>query len=63
MEEELRESSQRSFQAYGELLDTVTYFKHLLKVLEAGGDNCPTVTGNLRKARKIWVQMTRILIR
>ena len=62
-EEELRESSWRTFQAYGELLETVTSFKYLGWVLTAGDDKWTAVAGNLRKARKSWVQMTRILIR
>ena len=33
------------------------------RVLMEGEDNCLSVAGNLRKDRKIWMQMTRILIR
>ena len=51
-EEELRESSQRAFQAYGEPLETVTSFKYIGRVLTAGDDDCPAVAGNLRNARK-----------
>ena len=60
-EEELRESSERSFQDYGEPLETVTSFKYLGRVLTAGDDNWTEVAVNLRKLRKSWVQMTRIL--
>ena len=33
------------------------------RVLTAGDDDWPVVVGNLRKARKIWMRTTRILIR
>ena len=63
VEEELRESLKRAFQAYREPLDTVKLFKYLGRLLTVGDDNWLSVTGNRRKARKIWTQMTRILIR
>ena len=62
-EEELRDSLERAFQAYGEPLETVTSFKYLIRVLTAGGDNWLSVAGNLSKVRKNWVCMMRILIR
>ena len=58
---ELQESSERAFQAYGELLETVTSFNYLGRVMKAGDEDCTVVTGNLRKAWKIWTWMTRIL--
>ena len=39
----------------------MTYFKYMGRVLTAGDDNCPEVEGNLRKYRKSWVHMTKIL--
>ena len=33
------------------------------RVLTAGDDDCLAVAGNLRKDRKSWMRMTRILIR
>ena len=60
-EEEMRESSERSLQAYGEPLETIISLKYLGRVLTAGDDNWPEVAGKLRKARKIWTKMTRIL--
>ena len=62
-EEELQESSERAFQAYREPLETITLFKYLIGVLTAGDYNWPEVSGNLRKARKSWTRMTRILSR
>ena len=38
-EEELQESPERAFQAYGEPLETVTSFKYLGRVLTTGEDN------------------------
>ena len=63
MEEDLRESLERAFQAYGELLETMTSFKYLGRVLTAGDGNWPSVAGNLRKDMKSWMRMTRILSR
>ena len=60
-EEDLQESLERDFLAYGELLDTVTSFKYLGRVMTAGDDTWTAVAGNLRKSKKSWVQMTRIL--
>ena len=63
LDEELRESLDRAFQAYRGPLETVMYFKYLLRVFTAGGDNWPALVCNLSKARKNWVRITRILIR
>ena len=38
-------------------------FKYMGRALMAGNDNWTEVAGNLRKARKSWVQITRILSR
>ena len=57
------EISKRAFQAYGEPLETVTLFKYMVRVLTAGDDKWQAMARNLRKARKIWRRMTRILDR
>ena len=62
-EEELRESSERAFQAYGAPLENVTSFKDLGRVMTVGDDYWPEVVGNLQKVRKILGQISRILIR
>ena len=62
-EEELWESSERAFQAYGELLDNVTVFKYLVRVMTVGDDNWSAVKGNLQKSSKSWVRMSRNLSR
>ena len=47
-EEELRESSERAFQAYGAPLENVTSFKDLGRVMTVGDDYWPEVVGNLQ---------------
>ena len=56
-----REISERAFQAYGEPLDIVASFRYLGSLLTAGDDELPEVIGNLWKAKKSWMQMSRIL--
>ena len=51
-EEELRESMDMAFQAYGEPLENVTTFRYMRQVMKAGDDEWPSVLGNLQKARK-----------
>ena len=51
-EADLRDSTERAFEAYGKPLQTVTTFKYLGRVLTAGNDKWPAVAGNLVKARK-----------
>ena len=63
VEEDLWESLDRAFHAYEEPLEVVTLFKYLGRLLTAVDDDCPVVVDNLRKDRKSWVQMTRVLIR
>ena len=53
-EAELRDSTERAFEAYGNLLETVTTFKYMGWVMTAGGDDWPAVAKNLVKARKSW---------
>ena len=59
--EELRDSLERAFQAYGEPPETVILLKHMGQIMTAGNENWPAVVGNLRKALKIWMWTTRIL--
>ena len=62
VEEDLREITKRSFDAYGQPLETITSFKYLRRVMTAGEDSWPAVVGKLGKDRKSWVQLTRILV-
>ena len=60
-EAELRDSTERAFEAYGKPLETVSAFKLPVRVMTAGDDNCPAVAGNLSKVRKSWGSLSRIL--
>ena len=42
-EAELRDSTDRSFKAYGKPLEMVATFKYLVRVMTAGDDNWPAV--------------------
>ena len=60
-EAEIRESAERDFEAYGGQLELVTRFTYLGRVMTAGDDDWPEVAGNLKKARKSWGRLRRIL--
>ena len=57
----MRESTERSFQAYGKPLETVTSIKYLGRVMTSGYDKWTVVVGKYRKDRKSWAWMTRIM--
>ena len=61
-EADTRESSERSFEAYGELIQNFSSFRYLGRVLTAGYDDWLTMLGNLGKARKSWGRLFCILI-
>ena len=60
-EAELRDSLERAFEAYGELLENVITFRYLERVFTAGDDDWLAVVGNLWKARKSWGWLSQIL--
>ena len=62
-EAELRESTERDFEAYGKSLENVSAFKYLGRVMMAVDNDWPAVAGNLFKARKSWGDLLRILCR
>ena len=62
-EAELRDSTERSFEAYGKPLETVATFKYLGRVMTAGDENWTAVAGKLVKARNSWGRLSRILSR
>ena len=62
-ETEIRESTEREFEAYGGQLEAVDSFTYLGSVMTAGDDDWPAVAGNLKKARKSWGRLNRILTR
>ena len=51
-EAELRESTDRAFEAYEKLLETLSTFKYLGRVMTVVYDKWPSVAGNLVKAQK-----------
>ena len=57
----MRESSERAFKEYGELLGNVTAFRYLERVFTAGENDWLAVVGNLRKPRKSWGRLSWIL--
>ena len=57
----MRESAARDFQAYGRPIETATPFKYWGQALTASDDDWQEVVGNLRKVRKIWTCLSRIL--
>ena len=61
MEADLRESTERAFEAYREPLKNVTAFKYLGRVFMAVDDDWPAVVGNLSKERKSWGRLSQIL--
>ena len=60
-EAEIRESTERALEAYGEQLESVPRFTYLGRVMTAGDDDWPAVAGNLNKARRIWGRLQMIL--
>ena len=61
VETERRENSERSFEAYGKPIESVTEFKYLGRILTATDDDWPEVVGNLRKVRRSWGRLPRVL--
>ena len=60
-ETETRENSERAFEAYGKLIESVTEFKYLGRILTATDNDWPAVVGNLGKARRSWECLSRVL--
>ena len=60
-EAELRENLKRASKAYAELLENVTLFQYLGRVLTAGDNDWLTVVDKLGKARKSWGRLSQIL--
>ena len=63
VEVELRESTERDFEAYGKPLGNMTAFRYPEWVLTAGDDERNEVVGNLCKSMNSWWRLSRILIR
>ena len=50
-----------TFTAYEEELERVEVFKYLGRLLEYDDDDGPTILANLRKARKCWARISKVL--
>ena len=50
-----------AFEAYGRPVVAVSEFNYLGRVLTRSDDDWTTVVGNLRKTRKQWAKISRIL--
>ena len=53
-EEELWKILEKAFQAYGALLENLTAFKYLGRLMTAGDDDRPEVSGIMLKTRESW---------
>ena len=60
-EEEARTGAQMAITVYGIPLYPFTSFKYIGKILMAEDNDWPAVFSNLRKARRKWAIMTRVL--
>ena len=60
-EMETRENSEWVFEAYRAPIESVTEFKYLGRILTATDDNWLAVVGNLRKVRRSWGRLSRVL--
>ena len=60
-EAEMRESMERSFEAYGAPIKKLTEFKYLGIVLTENDYDWPEVFGNLGKARRSWGRFSWVL--
>ena len=60
-ETETRENSERAFKAYMEPTEAVSEFRYLGRLLTETDDNWPVVAGNIKKARRSWGRLSRVL--
>ena len=52
---------EQTFTAYGEVLERAEVFKYLGRLLSFNGNDVQAVRANLRKARKCWAWISRVL--
>ena len=53
----------RAFRAYGQPMEAVLDFQYLGRLLTATDNDWPALAGNIKKARRIWVRLARVLVR
>ena len=58
---ETRENLERAFHAYRKPMEAVSEFRYLGRLLTATDDNWPAVAGNIKKARRSWGRLARVL--
>jgi hypothetical protein len=52
---------QQQFTAYGEELNRVDIFKYLGRLMSMDDNDRPAIRGNLKKARRCWARVSRVL--
>ena len=62
-ETETTENSKRAFEAYRTPIEIVTEFKYLGRILTVTNDNWTAVVRDLRKARRSWGRLSRVISR
>ena len=60
--EEALAGTEMDFREYVLPLTNMTAFKYLVCVIASSDNDCPAFVANLRKARKKWTWMSRILV-
>ena len=60
-ETETRENSEWAFKVYREPMEAVLEFKYLWRILTATDNDWTAVAGNLKKARRSWGRLARVL--
>ena len=57
----MRENLERAFHAYRKLMEEVSEFRYLGRLITATDDDWLAVAGNIRKARVSWVRLAQVL--
>ena len=60
-ETETRENPEQTFRAYGQPIEAVTEFRYLGRLLTATDDDWPAVAGNIKKSRRSWGRLDKVL--
>ena len=60
-ETKTRENLERAFRAYRQPMEAVTEFRYLGRLLTATDNDWPAVAGNIKKARRSWGRLAKVL--
>ena len=60
--EEALAGTEMDFREYFLPLTNMTAFKYLFRIIAYSDNDCPAFVANLRKARKKWAWMSRIIV-